>query len=232
MKKIAILTVAVFTSYFAQAQTGPSIGVKAGVNYSTITADNDNNVKYKPDFHLGAFADFSISDMVSIRPELLYSRKGAKFEFSGTEVVEDEFGDEQTITGTVDGKLIHQYLELPVLAHIKAGNLFFEGGPTFAYLLKSEADMKIEYSGDDMDFSMDETTEITEDMKRFEFGYAAGIGYELPSGLGLTLRYQGGLSDLNKNSDQDTDDEDLGAPSGKMKNSVFQLSLSYRFGGR
>ncbi|MFA1772256.1 porin family protein [Rufibacter glacialis] len=232
MKKLAILTFAIFASYFAQAQTGPSFGVKVGANYSTITADKDNGIKYKPDFHLGAFADFGISDMVSIRPELLYSRKGAKYEFRATEVVEDEFGDEQTISGEIDGKMIHQYLEVPVLAHIKAGNLFFEGGPTFSYLLKSEADMKMKLSSDGMDFSMDETVETTEDMKRFEFGYAAGIGYELPSGLGLTLRYQGGLNDLYKESDQDSDDEGLGLPSGKMKNSVFQLSLSYRFGAR
>ncbi|WP_181307790.1 porin family protein [Rufibacter sp. XAAS-G3-1] len=233
MKKLVVLVAAVFTSYFAQAQTGISLGLKAGVNYSTIMADDDEGIKYKPDFHVGGFAEYSISDMVSIKPELLYSRKGAKYSFSASDQFIDGNGETQTITGEVDAKMTFQYLELPVLAKVKAGNLFFEAGPTFGYLLKSTADIKSSFSGGGMDFSYDGSDDGTDDMKRFEFGYAAGIGYELPSGLGLTLRYNGGLSDLNKETEEDPEEEELaGVPSGKIKNSVFQCSLSYRFAGR
>jgi opacity protein-like surface antigen len=88
------------------------------------------------------------------------------------------------------------------MVRINAGGLFFEGGPTLGYLVSVK-------EGD------------TDDYKKFEFGYAAGLGYQLESGLGIGLRYQGGLTSLNDNDD-----------ASKIKNSVFQLGLSYTLGTR
>ncbi len=183
-----------FTTYFAQAQEGIQVGLKAGANLSNITGDETEDLKNKFGFHVGAFADFGISEMVSIRPEVLYSMKGAKAEEDGME----------------GGFNLH-YIDVPVLARINADRLFFEFGPTVSFLLKSEIEME-EVSVDFKDYT-----------NKVDFGYAAGLGYQLTDGLGLGLRYNGGISKIYKD---DSDDFEAG----EVRNSVFQLSLSYSFG--
>ncbi|GAB2552382.1 porin family protein [Rufibacter soli] len=186
MKKLVFFFAALFIPYFAQAQGGISLGLKAGANYSSLTGDNTNNLKHKFGFHGGGFLDFGLSDMVSIRPELLFSVKGYSVE----------------TTSDDDDNQSFSYIDVPILAHVYADGIFFEGGPTLGYMVAVK-------EGDTADF------------KKLEFGYAAGLGYEMESGMGFGLRYQGGLTSL---SDNDNDP--------KQKNSVFQLYLSYLLGGR
>jgi hypothetical protein len=54
-----------------------------------------------------------------------------------------------------------------------------------------------------------------------DFGYAAGLGYQLPAGPGIGLRYNGGFKNINEYS------------SGRsIRNSVFQLYLFYMLVGK
>ncbi|RNI23387.1 porin family protein [Rufibacter latericius] len=210
MKKLVFFVAALFTTYFAQAQEGIKLGLKAGGNFSNLTGkDADDDSEYVFGFHGGAFLDYGISDMVSIRPELLYTLKGAK-----GEIKEDDMDYTE--------KLRMHYLELPLLVRINTGSpgLFFEAGPTFSYLLTAKATAEGEIDGEEID----ESETVTETFKKLDIGYAAGLGYQLGSGLGLGLRYVGGLSKII-----DADDED---DSPKINNSVFQLSLSYTLGAR
>ncbi|MFC6996165.1 porin family protein [Rufibacter roseus] len=196
MKKLLLFVVALFTISFAQAQGGIKLGLKAGGNLSNITGDDTEDSKNKFGFHVGGFVDFGVSDMVSIRPEVLYSMKGATGE-----------GD-----GDSDMSLNLNYIDVPIMARINADKLFFEFGPTISFLVKSEAEM-----GDlSVDFK-DYTNTV-------DFGYAAGLGYNISDNIGLGLRYNGGLSKVFK----DNEDADFG----DVRNSVFQLSLSFSLGGR
>ncbi len=182
---------ALFMTLAAQAQDGLKLGLKAGGNYASVTGDV-TDAKYKFGFHAGGFLDYGISDFVSIRPELLFSMKGY-----------------EAATPLGDAEVSLNYLDLPILARINADGLFFEGGPTLGYLLSSS----MEIGGKSLDGDDD-------GMAKFELGYAAGLGYQLPTGLGIGLRYQGGITSIFDDSD------------GKARNSVFQLSLSYTLGGR
>ncbi|AMM50534.1 hypothetical protein TH61_04190 [Rufibacter sp. DG15C] len=187
MKKLVFILAALFTfSFAAQAQEGIKLGLKAGVNYSNLSGDGTDELDSQFGFHVGGFLDYGISEMVSIRPELLFSSKG--FAVSGDD--DDDFN--QSL----------RYIDLPIMVRVNAGGLYFEGGPTLGYLVSvSEGE--------------------TDDYKKFEFGYAAGLGYQMASGLGIGLRYQGGLTSIIDNDDAD-----------KITNSVFQLGLSYTLGTR
>ncbi|WP_207436269.1 porin family protein [Sabulibacter ruber] len=210
MKKLVFLFAALFVTYFAQAQEGIKLGIKAGGNFSNFSGkDVGDESEYVFGFHAGAFVDYGISDMVSIRPELLYTLKGAKGEI-----------DEDDLNYTEKIRL--HYLELPLLVRINTGasGLFFEAGPTVSYLLTAKDNVEGEIDGEDVD----ESTTVTDAFKKLDIGYAAGLGYQLGNGLGLGLRYVGGLSKI---AEPDDDEE-----SPKVNNSVFQLSLSYTFGGR
>ncbi|MDD4823063.1 MAG: porin family protein [Bacteroidales bacterium] len=49
-------------------------GINAGFNASNYKADA--NTIPKPGFHIGATAEYSISDLISIQPEMLFTLKG------------------------------------------------------------------------------------------------------------------------------------------------------------
>ena len=96
MKKISLLLLAILLSVAGYSQkrvttTAPinhnlegsnapensGFGIKGGLNFSDIRdADGSVNFEPKTSYHVGAFAQFSITDWFSLQPEVLYSRKG------------------------------------------------------------------------------------------------------------------------------------------------------------
>ncbi|MDB5263695.1 MAG: hypothetical protein JWQ14_2978 [Adhaeribacter sp.] len=96
MKKVSLLLLAILLSLAGYSQkrvtttapinhnlegsTAPEntgFGIKGGLNFSDVRdADGNANLEAKTSYHVGAFAQFSITDWFSLQPEVLYSRKG------------------------------------------------------------------------------------------------------------------------------------------------------------
>ncbi|WP_051718730.1 porin family protein [Hymenobacter sp. IS2118] len=91
-------------------------GLKGGVNYSSITGNNTAGVESKIGLQAGALANFALSDLISIQPEVLYSQKGYQAEVNN------------------DIKYKINYIDVPLLVKVNAGGLFFEGGPQVGFL--------------------------------------------------------------------------------------------------
>ena len=95
MKKLkvilAALVVAFSTSAFAQDL---SFGVKAGLNFSKFSEKSDgtkitDGLKSKVGICLGAYADYTLTDMFAVEAGLQFEQKGGKYELS-------EDGDSET----------------------------------------------------------------------------------------------------------------------------------------
>lgn len=173
MKKLLLtLALAAGVASFSQAQ-GIKLGAKAGLNLSSLSGEDADGLESKIGLHFGGTANFGLSDMLSVQPELLFSMKGARFE-------EDN-----------DFRYNFTYLDVPVLLKVNAGNLFFEAGPQIGFLLSAKS------KGDD------DSNDIKDDLKTIDVGYAAGLGYQLDGGFNLGLRYNGGLSKVSEGSDDD-----------------------------
>jgi hypothetical protein len=194
------------TAGAAHAQS-PSFGIKAGASLTNITGSYTTggaDFKNKFGFHGGLVANLPISDIFSIQPELLYSMKGYK-----------STGIDPYYAATANVKQTLHYIDVPVLARINAGGLFFEAGPQVGYLVAAKWSLDGDgnvptrsYSGRD-------------NLRKVDFGYAAGLGYQLPNGPGIGLRYNGGFKNIFNTY------EGAGA-----RNSAFQLYLSYKLGGK
>lgn len=205
MKKVFLsLSLLAGLSYAAQAQ-GIKYGVKAGASLTNFTGSDTGDAKNIFGFHGGLVANFAVNDAFSIQPEVLYSMKGAK--------LEESLGMGYTVKSTVR---LH-YIDVPVLARVNAGGLFFELGPQVGFL--AAAKQKNEITGGPLGSSSD--NDIKSGIKRVDFGYAAGLGYQLSNGPGIGLRYNGGFSDISKNSG-----------SLAVRNSAFQLYLSFMLGSK
>ncbi|GAA4005552.1 hypothetical protein GCM10022408_16660 [Hymenobacter fastidiosus] len=164
-------------------------GLKAGVNYSTTYIPSITRPDRILGLAAGGFAQVALSQdgFFLLQPELLYSAKGSETSFQGN---------------TYQNRL--HYLELPVLAKINADGFVFEAGPQLSYLLAARNENA---AGTSTDLS---------GSNRLAVGAVAGVGYQLPMGLGLTLRYANDLSRISK---------------GGPRNTLYQLQLSYALPG-
>lgn len=104
------------------------------------------------------------------------------------------------------------YLNIPVMAKYYVAEKFsLEAGPQIGFLLSAKA--KFDGDGESGD------EDIKDGLKSIDFGVNFGAGYDFTENVSVGLRYNLGLSNI---SDAEVGD-------GKIKNSVFSLSVGYKF---
>ena len=126
MKKV-ILSLALLAGAAgaANAQDGVKFGIRAGISANTLSGDDDKfgNKISTYSYGLGGLggvtANFGLSDMVSIQPELLYNLKGTQ------------------INNSKDRLDLH-YIDLPILVRVNADGPYFEAGPQVGYLISAK----------------------------------------------------------------------------------------------
>lgn len=174
MKNLSLFAVAlIFPSLMIQAQDA-QFGAKAGINFATLEPDL-NDPATRTAIHVGAVAEISVLEKLSIQPELLFSAQGVKDESDDDEIVRLD------------------YVTLPVLAKFYVtDNLSLEAGPQLGLLLKAE----VEDDG--------ETTDIKNNTKSTDLGVAFGLGYKMDNGLNFGARYVLGSNVNDIEEDPDT----------------------------
>ncbi len=115
MKKIAVFIVLAFAGFNMQAQD-IDLGVKAGVNFATLT--DATNLKSQTGFVAGVFAGFKVSEKVGVQAELLYSQQGADLDL---------------------GEFDLDYVNVPlILKYFISGGLNLQVGPQFGFLVNDD----------------------------------------------------------------------------------------------
>ena len=171
MKKLFLLFVCAST--FAAAQAQVQFGAKAGLNLASISGeDKPDDMSMKLGLNIGVFADISVAETFSVKPELVYSSQGYKIA-----------GEDGSMRGVLS------YINLPVLAKYNDPSGFFaETGPQAGFL----ASAKSKYDGNSSD--------MKDNFKSIDFAWAFGIGYQLPdNNIGFNARYNLGLSSIPEN---------------------------------
>lgn len=155
-------------------------GVKAGVNLANVSGDVEDN-KMKIGFNAGAFAKISLTDVISLQPELLLSTQGAK-----------EKGSFEGVSYEVKNNVT--YLNIPVLAQYNTASGFYgETGPQFGFLLSAKAKTD------------DGKQDIKDGLKTLDLSWAFGVGYLTQSNVGVNVRYNLGLSNMSDAKGIDND---------------------------
>ncbi len=195
------------------------VGVKGGVNYSTLSGsfmiDEEDfevsDLKYKTGLVVGASYSMGLLPMISLQPELLYTSKGAKFS--------DSFIDDG-VPVDIEATLDLTYIEIPILVKVTLPtpglSPSFYAGPAIAFI--SAAKAKFEVSA--MGFSFSDEQDIKEEIKSTDIGLVLGAGLEfgLPVfKLTADLRYTMGLSSIDEVGD------------GDIKNNAITLMLGVVF---
>jgi hypothetical protein len=123
---ITLFFIGAFFSLNAEAQTGASVGLKAGLNVSSLNGPDMNNPESRLGFHLGLMSEIPVvGNTIMLQPELQYSLQGE--------------GDR--IASSTD---LH-YLNIPILAKVELVNsVNLQFGPYMGFLLSARRnDMKV-----------------------------------------------------------------------------------------
>jgi hypothetical protein len=186
LTSLLALSLMILLSFQAQAQD-LSLGVRAGLNIMNANLDNVEvfggedaprgvNESYSSlaGFNGAIFLDIRFSDFFAIQPEFLIHQKGgsyvANYNASGT----------QPINASYDIRLLN--LEVPVLAKISAGDVFWRVsallGPGFGYA----AGGRYEYVENGS--SGKDSVEFGSTGDRLMASFHAGLGLEIDLGRG------------------------------------------------
>jgi hypothetical protein len=257
MKKIILsLGLLVGLSTVVHAQSSIRIGLKGGANLASHTGPDNKDTKSKYGFSAGATFNFPLSDMISIQPELLYSQKGIKLDYSGEANSDAGF---LKMSGNASGTFGQtlSYIDVPLLVRVNTGGsdgsgLFFEAGPQGSFLIAQRGFIDsgdkatVVLMGDQRNNENPSGNSViatavgnsTDDFNKVVIGYAVGVGYQLTSGLSLGIRYTGDISQVYKDGNGTADafkpyqalDTKFVNPN--VHNSVFQFQVGYAFGGK
>ena len=209
MRKIALLiALTIFGLTQANAQ---NFGFKGGYNYSSFNGDvaKDNTLKGLSGFYIGALLELPLGDVISLQPEVIYSRQGAVWE-------------QKDILGEFKKDLKLDYLNIPVMAKVNLGPLFLQGGVQFGFLVgKPETSSTIN--------GLRVTEQVDKDAyASFDFGVGAGLGVNLSHHFFVEARYTHSLTnalDPNNNSLKNAHISD----DNNFKNAVLSLGLGVKF---
>ncbi len=232
-----ILSIAAMCISFA-AMSQARLGIKGGLNLSTITVNNSGDVdknQILPGFHAGLVADLPlVPRILSFQPGVFYSTKGSKL----------ESGDPNNPTITNPYTKIStnpSYIEVPLnfVGKLPLGgntSLFAGIGPYVAFGVagKNKVDFKTAANttiststnikwDDDTPFNSGDPNKGYDKMKRFDWGGNLMLGAEINNFI-VSAQYGLGFGKLRSGTDNSTDD--------KGKNRVLSFSVGYLFGGK
>ncbi|GAB3959236.1 porin family protein [Spirosoma harenae] len=194
----------ILTSVDAKAQSNARVGLKGGLNASSLFYDSQGatSKNERIGFHVGVFAQAPVGEFFAIQPELLYMTKGASATY-------DVIG----FTGRNTFKL--NYAELPVLATFKLGQAVeLQAGPYVSYLVNSNLTSNGEFGNG--------TSAINRDnFNKVDYGIAGGLNLYFGKAL-IGARYEQGLQQIANSGAAKT-------VLGNAKNGVGLLSVGFSF---
>ncbi|MBM6991977.1 MAG: PorT family protein [Prevotella sp.] len=201
MKKIILTALAVLSTFVSYAQHAPgTVTVQPKVALNVATLTNSEGADPRIALAAGAELEYQMTDMVSLSGGLLYSMQGVK----GTE-------------GGLNGTVKLDYINIPILANVYVvKGLAVKVGLQPGFMINNK--IKISQGSTSAEVSLEDALAnagLDDAVKKFDLSIPMGVSYEF-NNLVLEARYNFGLTEVIADS--------------KAKNSVFQLSLGYKFG--
>jgi hypothetical protein len=213
MKKLlVVLAVTIFGAPAVGLAQAPSFGLKGGLNLADFGGTRIVQSDFRTGFTVGAFVSVPMSAAVSIQPEVVFSRRGARrAAYDYTSFPQD--GDAPPVGVYLSEKTRHDYLEIPVLLKLSpaaAGDFvrpIFLAGPALGFLLGTKQVYDTDYS---------------EYLNSTDFGIIVGGGVELGR-LSFDARYNLGLAAIDKDYEAS-----FGSVPGSVKNRAITVSAGLR----
>lgn len=194
--KSAILFLFCFTSVLAYEANGQvAFGLKGGLNLTRLDVeDPELTYESRSGYHAGLFLRSRFNG-VGIQPELLLFTQSGEVRSSMFGTAQEQF----------------TYLSIPLmLKFYPFAGLNIQAGPQFGFLLDGERDYDT--------FLGSGSQDITEHYKNSDVSISIGGGYDFDFGLGIDVRYNLGIKDINNAANEEP-----------VHSRIFLVSLGWNF---
>ena len=184
-------------------------GFRAGVNFSELSGSAYNTTTMKKDFYLTGYYQARLRHNLGLMMELGYSQMGCY----------NHYGPPYySVAGTTD--LNFDYLMMPItLKYYATKALNLQVGGYVSALLSATEDGVLGYNNQYGPQSLFISDIYTSSYSTIDAGYGIGLGYDLKFGLNFSLKYYGGLVNIEKQYKTET---------GKgLHNQNFQFAIGY-----
>jgi len=215
MKKLFLVgALALFGAMSAQTR----FGVKAGYALSTLKLKSDNvsiTSDGKSSFYVGGLVEHKLTEKFALQAELLYADLGGK-------TTEEESEGGYYVKAT--GKDNISSLLVPVSAkYFVANALSLSAGFNFGFVLSAKSKITVDHNlpAEYAEFinGYESEDDYTDDVKTLNVSPFVGAEYSLSNGLFFDARYNFGITNMVKKSE---DGE-------KAHLNFFQVGLGYKF---
>ncbi|MFZ4400688.1 MAG: porin family protein [Bacteroidales bacterium] len=154
------------------------VGIKGGVNFSSLYTKGADDTKMLTSFNLGLFAKLPVANQISLQPEIYYSPKGGEVSYKGN---------------VIDGTALFnfRYLEVPLIIVVNiTDNFNVQLGPYASLLLSSKVTNVSENNLFDFEENID-----SKDNNKLDAGFVLGTGIDVGA-ISIGIRYNLGLTDV------------------------------------
>ena len=207
MKKIMMIAAMMVATVAAKAQFEPgtfSLQPKVGFNLTSVTGDG---TKYKPGFAVGLEGQYQMNNWFALSAAVMYQQQGFKIK------------DMDDLKANID------YVNIPIMAkfYVTKG-LSLNAGLQPGFLVKAKMKGDVTYNGTTISYDED----FKDACNSFDLSVPLSIAYELPMGLAFEARYTYGVTNVGKDAFDGTHASSYDKLY-KNKNSVFQITVGYKF---
>ena len=199
----------------AQADVQLDLGVKGGANFSSVNSSavvvsNKGGIFGG---HGGVYAMVKIGRVFAVQTEIVYSTEGQEYKYY--------------VSGFPSYKSTFNYFNYPLLLKFYvAEGLNIQVGPQFGYLNNAKGyTYTPSANGGPPTITQGPLGDY---VKAYNVSLCIGAGWDLPFGLNFTLRYNGGLTDINKLTGQSSQLPASPFGTSSANSSVLQFSVGYR----
>lgn len=176
---------------------GVEFGLTGGANMSWI--DGQENDRHLTTLNIGFYFDIRMKNQW-----YLYTGVLVKANLGASSLTPYSIGNQEIDTlmqaAKVDRRL--KYFNVPIMIKYRTKmGIYFKGGLQLGLLQKAHDIFKEKIiDKEDLQYTYD----ITDEVKRIDAGFSAGLGYKFQKGIGVNIgtRYYYGLVDIYKNNNQ------------------------------
>ncbi len=181
-------------------------GIIGGTQLSSFHSQTYGDPHFKGGIHIGVAYNIPIMHRLSIEPQIMYIKKGARLDHNDSPYLYDDYG-------SLRYKL--HYIETPLQLNIRTKSIvdFFIGGYA-SYLLDANFDLSTNYTLAYGDLNYD-------DFEKYDFGFNGGVAFNFVF-TKLSLRYSHGVRDIAKSNSANI-------LLTEAKNQAFSISLTTYF---
>ena len=195
--------------------TGARLSNTPDISPSETGLDKKIDATFTGGSIIGAEVEYRFTDRLSLAAGVNYAQAGSGWE-------DTKISDHGITAELKDFKVETSYLNVPLtLNYYLFKGFAVKAGAQFGFLMSADVKAKLSYSGEGRSTSTKFDESVKDEFNKFDFSIPVGISYEFKVPICIDVRYNIGITKVNKESEPGYEDS---------RNQMASITIGYKFG--